>query len=100
MRSPVVVRSRPAELARGELGIVLGRDTLAPEVAIDPLHAIQRDAYEAARVKLRRDAQEEWNIECVVVGGERPGHRGTGDRLHHRGFDFHVAAIVEEAPDA
>ncbi len=93
----MVVRIGLVELEHGELGVVLGGDTFVAEVAIDLVDAIESADDKALQVKLRCDAQEERHVQRVVVGGEGPGHRSTGDGLHHRSFDFHVATVIEEA---
>ena len=38
------------------------------------------------------------DVERVVVGDERLGHRAAGDGMHHRRLDFDEAVGVEESP--
>src|SRR6185437_5867272 len=35
-------------------------------------------------------------VERVVMGAEGLGGGASGDGVHHRGFDFEVASVVEE----
>ena len=95
----VVVRVGLVELQHGELGVVLGAYAFVAEVAIDFVDAVEAADYEPLEVKLGRDAQEEVHVERVVVGGEGTRCCAAGDGLHHRGFDFEIAAGVEVAAD-
>src|SRR6185312_15688289 len=92
----VVVSVGLVELEHGELGVVPGADAYVAEVAVDLVDAVEAADDEALQVKLRRDAEEEVDVEFVVVRGE--GARGgpASDGLHHRRLDFEVAACVEE----
>ena len=72
------------------------RDAFVPEIAVDLVHALEAADDEALQIQLRRDAQEQIDVERVVVRAERPRHRAAGDRLHHRRLDFEIAAGVEE----
>ena len=92
----MVVRVGLVELEHGELGIVLGGDAFVAEVPVDLVHAIESADDQALEIELRRDAQEERDVERVVVGGEGPGHGAAGDGLHHRRFDLDVAARIKE----
>ena len=85
------------ELEHGELGVVLGADAFVAEVAVDLVDAIESADYEALQVKLWRDAQEEIHVERVVMGAEGARCGASGERLHHRRFDFEVIAGVEES---
>ena len=93
----VIVRVCLVELEHGELGVVLGGDALVAEVAIDLVDAIQAADDQALEVKLRSDAQEERDVQGIVVRGEGPGHRAASDGLHHGRLDFEIAAFIEEA---
>ena len=84
------------ELEHRELGVVLRRDPLVPEVAVDLVDALQAADDQPLQVQLRRDAQEELHVERVVMRHERPRQRAAGDRLHHRRLDLEVAAGVQE----
>ena len=69
------------------------------EVAVDLVDALQAADHQALQVKFRRDAQEQIDVERVVMGDERPRGGASGDRLHHRSFDLDEVARIEEAAD-
>ena len=91
------VEVRGVELEHGELGVVHRRDPLVAEVAVDLVDPLEAADDQPLQVELGCDAQEEIHVERVVVRDERPRHGPAGDRLHHRGLDLDVAALVEEA---
>ena len=93
----LVVAVRLVELEHRELGVVLRRDPLVPEVARDLVHALHAADRQPLQVQLRRDPQVQIHVERVVVRHERPRHRAARDRLHDRRLDLEIAAIVEEA---
>ena len=95
----VVVGVGLVELEHGELGVVAGADAFVAEVAVDLVDAVEASDDEALEVELGGDAEEEVDVELVVVGGEGAGGGSSGDLLHHGGFDFEVAAAVEEGAD-
>ena len=95
----LIVRVGLVELEHRELRIVLRRDPLVPEVAVDLVHALEPAHDEPLQIELRRDPQKELHVERVVVRDERTRQRAARDRLHHRSFDFEVAAGVQEAAD-
>ena len=95
----VVVGVRLVELEHRELGVVLGRHALVPEVPcqlVHPLHAADDQAFQ---IELRRDAQIKLHVERVVMRDKRPRRRAAGNRLHHGRFDLDEAARVEERAD-
>ncbi len=87
------------ELEHGELGVVLGADAFVAEVAVDLVDAVEASDDEALEVELGRDAEGERDVEGVVVGLEGACGGSSGDGVHHGGFDFEVAAGVEEGAD-
>ena len=93
-----VIGIRLVELQHRELGIVLGRDALVTEVAVDLVDAIEAADEQALEVELGSDPQVEVHVERVVVRLERPGDGATGDRLHHRRLHLEEAARVEKLP--
>ena len=93
----LVVHVRLVELQHRELGVVLRRDALVAEVAVDLVDALDAADDEPLEVELRRDAHVQLHVERVVMRDERPRQRAAGDRLHHRRLDFEEAACVEEA---
>ena len=90
---------RRVELEHRELGVVLGRDALVPEVPVDLVDLREAAHDEALQVQLRGDAQEEVEVERVVVRHERARGRAARERLHHRRLHLDEAARVEEAAD-
>ncbi len=95
----LVVAVGLVELEHRELGVVLRRDPLVPEVAVDLVDAFDSADGQALEIELRRDAQEQLHVERVVMRDERPRERAAGDRLHHRRLDFEVAARVQKRAD-
>ena len=87
------------ELEHGELRIVLSGDALVAEVAIDLIDALEPADHQTLEIKLGRDAKVEIHVERVVVSNEGTCDGTPSDRLHHRSFDFHVFARVEESAD-
>ena len=85
------------ELQHRELGVVVGRDPLVAEVAVDLVHPFQPPDHAPLQVQLRRDAEVEREIQRVVMRDERARRRSPGDRLHHRRLDLQEAARVQEA---
>ena len=91
-----------------------GRDALVAEAAPDLEHLVEPADHEALEVELGRHAQEEVDVERVVVGDERAGRGPAGDRVQQRRLHLdealvpqplahaphHVAAQLEERPAA
>ena len=88
----LVVHVGPVELEHRELGVVLRRDPLVAEVAVDLEHPLDAADRQPLQVQLRRDAQVQLHVERVVVRHEGTRQRAAGDRLHHRRLDFEEAA--------
>ena len=76
------------ELHHSEFGVVPHADTFIAVTAVDLEHALEPSDNEPFQVQLRRNAQEHFLIERVVMGFERLGVGAAGDRVQHRGFDF------------
>src|SRR5215469_7631183 len=91
-----VVGVRQVQLEHRELGIVLGRHALVAEVAVYLVHALEPADDQALQIQLRGDAQVHVQIECVVVGTERPRRRPARYRLHHRRLDLEEVERIEE----
>ncbi len=87
------------ELDHGEFGIVLDRNPLITEIAVDLENAIETADHQPLQIKFRRDAQEQIHLQRIVVGDERAGRGAAGDRLHHRRFDFEKVVFDHELPD-
>ncbi len=73
------------------------RDAFVAEVAVDLVDAVHAADHQALEIELGRDAQEEVEVERVVVGGERLGDCASGDGVHHWSFDFDERGGVEKA---
>ena len=97
--SALVVGVGLVELHHRELGVVLRRNPLVPEVAVDLEHLLEAADGQPLQVQLRRDAQVELHVERVVVRDERPRERAAGNRLHHRRLDLEIAARGHELAD-
>ena len=65
--SSTIVGVRLIKLQHRELGIVLRRDALIAEVAIDLVDAIESADHQPLEIQLRRDAQEQIHVEGVVM---------------------------------
>ena len=76
-----------------------GREAFVPEVAVDLEHLLEAAHHQPLEVKLRRDAQEQFHVQRVVVRGEGLGRGAAGDGVHHRRFDFEIAALHQEVAD-
>ena len=85
------------QLEHRELGVVPGRQSLVAEHPGQLEHPLEPADDEALEVQLGGDAQVEVEVEGVVVGGERPGQRPTGDGVEHRRLDLDEATVLEEA---
>ena len=95
----VVVGVAPVELEHRELGVVLRRDPLVPEVAVDLEHPLDAADRQPLQIQLRRDAHVQPHVERVVMRDERPRQRAAGDRLHHRRLDLEEPAGDQELAD-
>ena len=91
-----IVGVRQVQLEHREFGVVLRREALVAEVAVDLVDALEAADHQALQVQLRRDAQVHVQVERVVVRLER-ARRGTArDRLHHRRLDLEEVERVQE----
>ena len=80
-------------------GLWLGAGAFVAEVAVDLVDAVEAADDEALEEELGGDAEGERDVEGVVVGLEGARGGSSGDGVEHGGFDFEVAALVEEAAD-
>ncbi len=87
------------ELQHGEFRVVSSRDTFVTEVAVDLEHFLEAANHQALEVQLRRDTQEHFHVQCVVVGFERLGRGAARNGLQHRRFHFQEVALHQEAAD-
>ena len=82
-----------------ELRIVTARDAFVTEVTVEFEKLGETTDEQPFQEKLRSDAHGERHAEGVVMRLEGACGGPTGDALKHRGFDFEVAAGVEEVAD-
>lgn len=47
-------------------------------------------------VELWGDSHEELHVQVIVVGDKRFGSSTTGNHVHHWGFNFKEAHVIEE----
>ncbi len=92
----LVVPVGRVELHHGELGVVAHRDTFVAVAAIDFEHAVKAANDQALEIQLRRNAQEHFLVQRVVVGLERFGIRTTGNRVQHGCFHFQEVVAHHE----
>lgn len=94
-----VVSVRLVELDRRELRVVADIHALVAEDAAHLVDAVETADDEALEVELRRDAQVEVDVECIVVRDERARCCAAGDRREYRRLDLEVIAIIEVRAD-
>ena len=94
-----VVRVGLVPLEHRELGLVLVRDALVPEVLADLVHALEASDDEALEVELGRDPQVEVGVELVRARHERMSERAPVARLQDRRLDLDEPVRVEVATD-
>ena len=94
----MIVRISLIKLQHRELRIVLRRDPLIAEVPVNLVDTIHPANYQPLEIQLGRDAQEQIQIERIVMGRERLRRRAAGDWLHHRRLDLEIATLVKELP--
>ena len=88
------------ELDGRELGVVRAVHALVAEEAANLVDAIDATDDQALEVELGGDAQEQIDVERVVVRLERPRRGAAVGRQEHARLALDVAALVEEAADA
>ncbi|MNQ50011.1 hypothetical protein D3C85_639370 [compost metagenome] len=88
------------ELDHGELGVVTHRDPFVTEVAVDLVDALETTDHQTLQIELGGDTQVHVDVQRIVVSDERTRGGTTRDDLHHGGFHFHEALLVEELADA
>jgi hypothetical protein len=74
-------------------GLWRGAEAFVAEVAVDLEHLLEAADHQALQVQLGRDAQEQFHVQRVVVGGEGLGRGAAGDGMHHRRFDLEEAVV-------
>ena len=96
----LVVPIGRVKLHHGEFGVVANRNAFIAEVAVDLEHPLEAADQQAFQIQLRRDAQKHFLVQRIVVGGERPCVRTTGDGVQHGRFDFQKAVLHHELSNA
>ncbi len=93
-----IVAVRLVEFEHREFRVVLRRDPLVAEVAVDLVHAVKSADGQALEIELRRDAQIQIDIQCIVVCDEGSRRCASRDGMHHRRFNLYISARIEKAP--
>ena len=76
------------------------RNAFVPEVPIDFEYAWKPAHDQPLQIEFRRDAKIEIDTESIMVRDKGFCRRATGDRMHHRRFDFKEASFDEEGSNA
>ena len=87
------------QLHHGEFGIVPRADALVAEDPADLVDLLDAADQQPLQVQLQGDAQEQIDVERVVVRDERPGRGAAGDGVQRRRLDLAEAPVVEVAAD-
>ena len=82
-----------------EFGVVLIRQPLVAEVAVDFVDLLEAADDQPLQIKLGRDARVKVDVERFVVRDERARRRAGRQRRKHRRLDFDVASVVEIMAD-
>lgn len=83
----------------GEFGVVAVGDAFVAENAADFVDFGDVAADDALEIELKGDAELDFEIVGVVVSEEGAGGGTSGFELEEWGFNFEVAASVEESAD-
>ena len=90
---------RPVDLHHRELGVVVRVHRLVPEVPGNLKDLLEAAHHEPLQVEFGSDPEEEFLVEEVVVGGERPGVCPAIDRLEDGGLELEEPVVVEIPAD-
>ncbi len=96
----LVVAIRLVEFHHRELRVVLGTDAFVTENAAQFIDLIEPCHQQFLERKFQGDAEEQWNIKCIVVCCKRACGSATSDVMQHRGFHFKVTFCVQELTNA
>ena len=80
-------------------GLCLRADALVAEDPADLVDLLDAADQQPLEVQLQGDAQEQVDVERVVVRDERPGRGAAGDGVQRRRLDLAEALAVEVAAD-
>ena len=93
----LVVAVGLVQLQHREFGVVPRADALVAEDPADLVDLLDAADQQPLQVQLQGDAQEQVDVERVVVRDERPGRGPAGDGVQRRRLDLAVALLVEVA---
>ena len=77
---------------------MLGADALVAECATDFVYAVEATDEQSLEIELWGDAQDELEVEGVVVRVERLGCRAAADRVEQGRLDLEEVEPIEKAP--
>ena len=95
-----VIRVGLIKLQHREFGIVVRRDPLIAEIAVDLVDALQAAHHQALQIQFRRDPQIQIDVERVVMRPERARRRAAVKRLEHGRLHFQKAVRLQVAAAA
>ena len=96
---PLVIGVGLVELHHGEFGIVARAESFVAKIAVDLEHLLEAADHQTLQIQLRRDAQEQLHVQCIVVRGEGLGGGAARNRVHHRRFHFKEAVVHHVVAD-
>ena len=85
------------KLQQGEFRVVLDRHAFVAELAADLVDPLKAADDQALEIELRSNAQEQVDVQRIVVGDERPGRRAAGDDVQDRRLDLDEIQAVQLA---
>ena len=97
MHHLVHVGIRQVKFKHREFRVVLGRDALIAEVAVQLIDFFKAAYDQPLQIKFRGDARVKIDVQRVVMRLERTRGGARGERRQHRRLDFDVAMLVEKA---
>ncbi len=77
---------------------MLGADALVAKGAADLVDAVEAADEQAFEIELWSDAEDQLEVEGVVMRVEGLGGSATTNRMEHRRFDLEEPQVIEEAP--
>ena len=95
----LVVCVRLVEFQHGEFRIVACGQAFVAEAAVDLVYLLETTNHQALEIQLRCNTQVQLHIQCIMMGGKRPGDCTSRNALHHRRLDFQEIALVKKVAD-
>ena len=86
----------PIQLQHGEFRVVLRRQALVAETAVELEYPLETADHQSFQVQLGRDPQVQVAAQGLVPGDERPRRSTAGDRVQQRRLDLQEAALVQQ----